>query len=1364
MCVWGPLEYAKIELENKKLDAAIETHTGTQSNVVSDQFSVAMPKLPLYDKGEDITAYLLRFESLAKLSNWPKETWATRLALLFSGPALNVYSTLSEEVCKDYDLLKDEILKAFRRTTEQYRKEFRYTKLKEENFGQYLTNLYRLFDFWVGSAKIQKTYEELREFIVTDQFFSSVPKYLRTFLMEQGIVKAREMAVKADLYCGAHHNYPQKSQHNKSKSYKGSKADNSADTSNPKEKDSSKSQAKIPKCYNCGEMGHYSRKCPKSPMADHVVKKCLTDVNNLGPFYSGTVNGANVSSILRDSGCTCIMVSDKLFPNLKSEELPKCSVADYLGRIDIFPVTKAYIDCPYYTGWSQVVVAPIDSCSMLVGNVKGVKKPKTEDKEEDSEEIEISKVEEGKAEVNVATRAQEKRIMSRKPVHPLILPSIKELNVANSEFVRFQAECPTLKEIRAHAEKGTRLSGKNSSYVYEYCNNVLVKKIIEAKDVQIVGKCYLVIPNNLRRIVLELAHESSLSGHFSHRKTCAKISMLYFWPGMTSDIYNFCRSCDVCQRFSAKGRLKKAEMVKMPVISVPFEKVAIDLVGPIQPRSSSGCSYVLTLVDYATSFPEAMPLKSITSIDIAEALVTIFSRVGIPKVIVSDRGPQFISDLMGKVYEMVGVKPIFTSPYHPMANGKIERQHSILKSILKKLCYLQPKEWDRYLPCALFAMREIPTDSKGFSPFELLYGRQARGPLSILHEIWSNNELSSETQSSYQFLLDLRSRLEETAQLAAKYNEVAMDKYKTYFDARSCKRSFSVGDEVLIMLPDSSNKLLMAWQGPYKVLEKVNSVDYVLDVGGKSKLFHVNLLKKYIRRAKVCLSSCDELTSVEVLEEVMAMPQQVKVCVIEESPDIELPTVAREKGTDDDLLLGEDLNSSQILEIKQLVRCFDHVFSNIPGCTNVVVHKIRLKTNEFFKSKQYPVPVHLREEFNKEVQELINLRIIEPSDSPYCNPVVMVKKPDNSYRLTLDFRALNSITIFDCEPMPLIDQDFHKFSESKYFSEIDITKAYYQIVLSPESRQYTAFQTSKGLMQFTRMPFGLSTACASYVRLMRKLFDGIPDISVYFDNILIFFKSWSSHLGSLKLVFEILGKNGLTAKSSKCKFGLSSIIYLGFQVSQGSISPNPLKCDKILKIDYPKSKKELMSVLGTCNFYQRFIPNIFELTAELSDKLKKKSPETFELSEELKHKFDALKNYFESDLILKLPDVTKTFVIRSDASHKAIGAVLLQYWNDVPHPICYAGRKLNSSEVNYAVMEKECLGLIFAVQKFRFYLIGKPFIVECDHKPLSFLESSKGKNSRIMRWSIYLQQFKYTVVYIPGHSNHLADIISRTCK
>jgi hypothetical protein len=156
---------------------------------------------------------------------------------------------------------------------------------------------------------------------------------------------------------------------------------------------------------------------------------------------------------------------------------------------------------------------------------------------------------------------------------------------------------------------------------------------------------------------------------------------------------------------------------------------------------------------------------------------------------------------MGEIEKLLGIKPIFTTPWHPCCNGKCERLNGIIKAVLRKVCSDQPKEWHRFIPAALFAVREIPNDSSKFSPFELLYGRRVRGPLSILAELWENNSADVELRTTYQHALDLRSRLEETAKIAADNVKCSARRYKYYFDKRCKTRVFKPGDEVLVLLP-----------------------------------------------------------------------------------------------------------------------------------------------------------------------------------------------------------------------------------------------------------------------------------------------------------------------------------------------------------------------------------------------------------------------------------------------------------------------------------------------------------------------------------------------------------------------------------
>jgi len=259
-----------------------------------------------------------------------------------------------------------------------------------------------------------------------------------------------------------------------------------------------------------------------------------------------------------------------------------------------------------------------------------------------------------------------------------------------------------------------------------------------------------------------LAHESVMAGHLGASKTLDRIMSQFWWPGIGADTTRFVRSCDACQRTAPKGRVAKAPLQKMPVIGVPFQRVGIDLVGLITPSSSSGNRFILCVIDYATRYPEAVARPGVSTEQVAEALCRIFSRVGVPRQILSDQGSQFVSEVMQEVYRLLSIQHITSTLYHPQANGLVEKFNGTLKSMIKKLCLERPSDWDRYLEPALFAYREVKQDSLGFSPFELLYGRTVRGPMTILRELWTKDIPNDEVQSTYQYVFDLRNRLEQT--------------------------------------------------------------------------------------------------------------------------------------------------------------------------------------------------------------------------------------------------------------------------------------------------------------------------------------------------------------------------------------------------------------------------------------------------------------------------------------------------------------------------------------------------------------------------------------------------------------------------
>ena len=270
------------------------------------------------------------------------------------------------------------------------------------------------------------------------------------------------------------------------------------------------------------------------------------------------------------------------------------------------------------------------------------------------------------------------------------------------------------------------------------------------------------------------------------------------------------KSCDICQRTIQKGRVTKVPLGKMPLIDTLFKRVDVDIVGPTEPRSERKSRYILTVIDYATRYPEAVALSGIETERVADALVEMFSRKGILDEMLTDCGSQFTAYVMKEVNRLLSLQQITTTRYHPICNGLIERFHMTLKQMLRRICAERPKDWDKYLPALLLAIREVPQESLGFSPFELLYGRNVNGPMAILRELWSGEAPVEQVLSTYQYVIELRDRVEQTCKLAHENLKKVQIKHKAYYDRRARSFKFDVGDKVLLLLPTDRNKLL--WQ------------------------------------------------------------------------------------------------------------------------------------------------------------------------------------------------------------------------------------------------------------------------------------------------------------------------------------------------------------------------------------------------------------------------------------------------------------------------------------------------------------------------------------------------------------------------
>ena len=598
------------------------------------------------------------------------------------------------------------------------------------------------------------------------------------------------------------------------------------------------------------------------------------------------------------------------------------------------------------------------------------------------------------------------------------------------------------------------------------------------------GTDQLVVPCSLRELVMKCCHDIPIAGHMGIGATKKRVCSRFSWPGIMQDIIRFVKSCITCQKHCNK--LPRLPVQQADIVDRPFDKVAIDIVGPLTVTDNK-CCYILTLIDTATRWPEAVPLREIRTTDVASALFNIFSRLGLPKQILSDNGQQLVSKAMSEVMEMMGIERKLSTPYHAQSNGMVERFNGTLKNMLQKLTVDKPNSWDKLIPAVLFAFREIPNTTTGYPPFTLMYGRQVRGPADIIADICSGSDnIVEEYTFVHDYANQLHKDITKACEIAAENARTKLAEYRETRSSHTRYREFSKGDKVLILLPQNGNNLFMRYQGPYSIQKVANDNNYVCQIGKKLKTYHANLLKKFEERQP--LPPHDTILP-------HAAVSFIKEDNDESESNIEFLRVSQ-KEFPSDVRVDDKLSPNQQNEVTDLLQGFSETLSDLPGRTRCIEHKIRVVDDTPFRIRQYPLPVHFKE--------------------------ALISEP-----------------------------------------------------------------------------------------------------------------------------------------------------------------------------------------------------------------------------------------------ILQVHDMSKPFVVQSDASNKALGAVLLQEHEGSLLPCFYASRRLLDREMNYAIIEKETLGIVFALNKFSKYLLMRPFYIQTDHKPLSFLNKNKSRSARLTRWALSIQQYSFTVQHIRGVNNVVSDALSR---
>ena len=1176
------------------------------------------------------------------------------------------------------------------------------------------------------------------------------------------------------------------------------------------------------KCTFCGRTGHKTEYCWRRLQLNEPARTVLATVSapeaetktvcvvsptseslevqpdaGYNSFISGgSITGNGITKpvrILRDSGALQTLLKAGV---VTGEETGEWVVLSSIGGHVSAPLVRVHLESDCFKGEAKVAITPdlpVQGIQLLLGNdlagekMGGKSLPVLQ--EEPSAPVDLEQLEADMPKVFplcAVTRSMSKKAHeTESPVSQSPVPENEDTDIdlsflfpdsfsagsvlsagdvrqGKEALIAAQRADESLAPMMEQAEMQERDAAPTTSYHLK--EGVLYRRWLPPtyprEDAEWAAVEQLMVPVGYRQMLLEVAHDGRFAGHMGTRKSLDKLTRLYYWPGIRSDVARHCKECLICQRTGKPNqKISPAPLVKIPHLPEPFAILQVDVVGPL-PRTRKGHEYLLTLVDTATRYVNAVPLRKVSAGVISNHLLTFFSCFGFPVKIQTDGASYFCGKQFDEFCKSYGIRHAVSSPYHPQSQGAVERSHQTMKSLLRKFALQFSTDWDDNIPYILFVMRDSPSESTGFSPFDLLFAHRVRGPLSRIRDLLLGSGVRE--FSLLEWVGSAREKLLHCWQLAAEHLDKSQSRAKRWFDKRAVQREFAPGDRVLVLLPHRGNPFEAKFQGPFEILKKLSDTTYVVSTPGRrrrERLCHVNALKGFVESTSgepmgtpVCLTR--PCPTGEEEEDVKAVASALAASSVGawQGNSAARAALASELGH-----LAEEQRSSLLSVLDQ----YPQVIKDSPGRTNEVIHDIDI--GDAKPIKQSPYRVHPRQVplVKGEIDTMLKLGIIRPGKSEWSSPVVLVPKSDGTHRFCIDFRRVNKVIKKDAYPLPRIDECIEKIGSSKFISKLDLLKGFWQIGLTAKAQEICSFSTLGQTYLPLVLPFGLSNSPSSFQRLMNQIREGIPNVAVYLDDVVVFSDTWEEHIEQLHCLFDALNRANLVLNLRKCVFAKAQVQYLGHVVGLGELSPPTAKVEAIEQMPAPRTKKQVRRFLGTIGYYRRYIKNFALLAFPLTELLKKN--QSFNWSPECQEAFQSLQSVLSSYPVLKSPDFCKPFKLACDASDTAVGAVLLQEdHGGVDHPIAYFSKKLNTAQTNYSTIEKELLSLILSLEHFSFYLVpSEPVTIYSDHRPLSYLASFKTKNQRLTRWSLFLQNYNINIIHIKGQDNVLADWLSR---
>lgn len=1417
-------ELRKLEMQHEREMVSLRVANNTQNGNSVFRVESAVKLMPKLVNENEIDSYLVTFEKIAVLNNWPKIHWPALLQTQLRGKGLKVFSELSTADCKQYDVLKKAVLTAYEFSSEVYRKRFRtITKASTETYSDFAFKLTNMAKRWLTSLNAFDDINILRQVLLMEQFSESLPVEINLWLVDRKLKSIDEMARAVDQYVSlrktvitndTQSNGNVLNTYNMENRYKNTSYYSKPSISNVIQHTAVKTTPKLPspmKCGYCKKPNHSISECrlklkhetSNKDSQTSAVKETLL-IGNLGvstdrfdlsnedklcssskivsateeivsvlplhplfaPFckqakiYSGDGNVYEVQ-YLRDTAALQSLLLESSVPASAYRNTGEFRLLKGVSNTTIeVPLVELHLKTDFL---DQIVLCGLiknlpDGVDFLLGNdLWFLTNPQPTVVDFDAV-ITRSHTEKLKAQESIGVQSDKSDLRQDKlPLHMsdslahygnLELTEIKSC----TDFKKLQQSDIGLQSLKHLLVEPPFLMGRSYYYMQD---DVLMHHTAANKRLPEADQ--LVIPMSLRNKILHLAHDIPAAGHLGFAKTQARLWHHVYWPNIWKDTSSYLKSCDMCQRVGKGPKPIPAPLIPLPVVSEPFKRIAIDVVGPLPVCPKTNNRFILTILDLATHYPEAIPLTDHTSQTVARALVSHFSRFGFCEEILSDQGPDLVSELMQIFLNDFSITHIRASAYHPQSNGSCERFHRTMKNMIRSVVAECNDAWDECLPHILFAYREIPVETLGFSPFELMFGRDVRGPISLMKSQWKPTSLVNAKPNVIKFVLDLRQKLKKCQELALENANQAREKSKQWYDRKARDRTFEPGELVLVCLPVKGHPLEARYCGPYRILSRIGRVDYLIATPDKRKIqriCHVNMLKAYVERDW-------KFTQVNTCEVNLSQNESE----LNEKLLFEDPITSDFGPSVTDVDTGFQLNHltlTQQDEITPILTTYKEIFSDKPGKTNLCSHSLQLQPGTRpIRMAPYRVNPQKAECIKKEIQQMLELGVIEESSSPFASPVVIVPKDQQgSVRFCCDFRRLNSATIPDSFPMTRVDDIIDKVGHAKFMTKLDLSKGYWQIPLDPETIPMSAFCTPHGLFQWKVMPFGLRNAPATFERLVKRVLAGLEAFTCsYLDDILIFSSSWSEHLCHLKKIFARIQSAGLTVKKSKCVFANAEVEYLGHKIGLGKVEPRYKTVQALLEFPRPSDVKQLRSFLGLAGYYRRFLPHYSDIAACLNNLLRKGVE--FCWTAEAEVAYLDLKSRLASRPILRSPDFSLPFSLAVDASNIAIGANLFQIVDNIEHPICYFSKKLDKHQQRYSTIEKEALALVLAVRNFSVYFGSQPVTVLSDHSPLQFIQRMANYNNKLLRWAIELQQYNIHIVHRRGKDNLIPDILSR---